>query len=602
MRLSNDVSKRDIISNFLVRRFSVFVVSCVFGVLALHSQTMAKVADSTIFAITLDGGQTNSCAGNGSDRTGFAICVLNSDSTQLSIHVEHDINLANLIGGHIHFGAECTSGPIAFGFGALTSPIDINWAIDPTNLQRLLNGELYINFHTSANPAEEIRGQIVQAPRKFNFTLDESQTLTTLTPRSFSHNNGVALCELNATADSLRIRLCHDVKPPFFSGLHVHRGPVGIKGPVIFFILDPVSPVDTSWNITKEDLVDLFTSNLYLNQHSNLHFDGEIRGQIVQEELRFVFGLNGAQANGGSGSANKGFGILTLSGDGSEVSVYMEHDIPFDSASAGHIHLGLPGNNGAALHSFASAASPITDTWPITDVEFEQLVSGQIYVDIVTPNNPSGEIRGQAPGVTDTLLTSAYPSCDVTIDAEQAAACAGSGSSNTASGFVELKKGGRQLNVSINHDFPPDSAFAGHLHRGPECTVGPVVFQFTQFTSPIKEIWYLSHTDIIDLMRDELYINLHTPLFPAGAGELRGQILKNQGCCIIPGDADSSGSFNIGDVTFGIARIFSGGPAPACQDEADANGDNMYNIADVTYGIARIFSGGPAPICGSTGK
>jgi len=55
-------------------------------------------------------------------------------------------------------------------------------------------------------------------------------------------------------------------------------------------------------------------------------------------------------------------------------------------------------------------------------------------------------------------------------------------------------------------------------------------------------------------------------------------------------------------VTFGIARIFSSGPAPVCRDEADANGDNSFNIADVTYGIARIFSSGPAPVCGATGS
>lgn len=73
------------------------------------------------------------------------------------------------------------------------------------------------------------------------------------------------------------------------------------------------------------------------------------------------------------------------------------------------------------------------------------------------------------------------------------------------------------------------------------------------------------------------------------------------GCCNIPGDASGDNSFNIADVPFSIARIFSGGPSPACQDEADANGDNMFNIADVTYGIARIFSGGLMPVCGSTG-
>jgi hypothetical protein len=74
------------------------------------------------------------------------------------------------------------------------------------------------------------------------------------------------------------------------------------------------------------------------------------------------------------------------------------------------------------------------------------------------------------------------------------------------------------------------------------------------------------------------------------------------GCCLIPGDADHNFTFTIGDITYGIARIFSGGPPPFCDDEADSNGDNNFSIADVTYGIAHIFSGGPAPVCGTTGS
>ncbi|MBN4056823.1 SBBP repeat-containing protein [bacterium AH-315-J21] len=78
-------------------------------------------------------------------------------------------------------------------------------------------------------------------------------------------------------------------------------------------------------------------------------------------------------------------------------------------------------------------------------------------------------------------------------------------------------------------------------------------------------------------------------------------IAFNQGCCTVPGDFTGDDSFNIADITAGIARIFSGGPPAPCRDEGDANGDNAFNIADVTFGIARIFSGGLAPVCGTTG-
>lgn len=73
------------------------------------------------------------------------------------------------------------------------------------------------------------------------------------------------------------------------------------------------------------------------------------------------------------------------------------------------------------------------------------------------------------------------------------------------------------------------------------------------------------------------------------------------GCCTLAGDANNDTGVNIADVTFLIARIFSGGPPPPCCEEGSANGDAMVNIADVTYLISRIFSGGPAPICGPAG-
>ncbi len=78
-----------------------------------------------------------------------------------------------------------------------------------------------------------------------------------------------------------------------------------------------------------------------------------------------------------------------------------------------------------------------------------------------------------------------------------------------------------------------------------------------------------------------------------------GDLCSN--CCDTAGDANNSGSLSIGDVTFLIARIFSGGPAPDCCEEGDADGSGSITIGDATYLITRIFAGGAAPICGPTG-
>ncbi len=75
---------------------------------------------------------------------------------------------------------------------------------------------------------------------------------------------------------------------------------------------------------------------------------------------------------------------------------------------------------------------------------------------------------------------------------------------------------------------------------------------------------------------------------------LPGAVIGEQFVC---GDADGTGSVNIADVTFLIARIFSGGPGPVPNQSGDADGDGQVNIGDVTFLIERIFNGGPDPIC-----
>ncbi len=68
-------------------------------------------------------------------------------------------------------------------------------------------------------------------------------------------------------------------------------------------------------------------------------------------------------------------------------------------------------------------------------------------------------------------------------------------------------------------------------------------------------------------------------------------------CCVTAGDYNNDSSFNIADVTAGIARIFTSSLAPICPEEADSNGDGSFNIADITFGIARIFASGSPPVC-----
>lgn len=69
----------------------------------------------------------------------------------------------------------------------------------------------------------------------------------------------------------------------------------------------------------------------------------------------------------------------------------------------------------------------------------------------------------------------------------------------------------------------------GHVHRAPAGVNGPIIFNFTStlpaatFGSSIPANGTLSAADEINLFAGDLYVNLHTPLYPAG--EIRGQLL-----------------------------------------------------------------------------
>lgn len=60
-------------------------------------------------------------------------------------------------------------------------------------------------------------------------------------------------------------------------------------------------------------------------------------------------------------------------------------------------------------------------------------------------------------------------------------------------------------------------------------------------------------------------------------------------------DFDPDDIIDIGDLTYLVAYMFHGGPAPRCDIEADVNRDHVIDIADLNYLVDYMFNGGPAP-------
>ncbi|MFH1374377.1 MAG: dockerin type I domain-containing protein [bacterium] len=61
------------------------------------------------------------------------------------------------------------------------------------------------------------------------------------------------------------------------------------------------------------------------------------------------------------------------------------------------------------------------------------------------------------------------------------------------------------------------------------------------------------------------------------------------------GDVDRNGAIDVGDLTYLVAYLFQGGPAPPCPEEGDVDGSGGIDVGDLTYLVAYLFLGGPAP-------
>lgn len=112
-------------------------------------------------------------------------------------------------------------------------------------------------------------------PTVITFALSEAQQV----PASGSIATGCATATLSADETTLRVQVEHGVYLPTMA--HIHIGAAGVNGSIVFPFSDPASPIDQTFNVTAQNVIDLLAGNFYVNIHTADFPSGEIRGQIV---------------------------------------------------------------------------------------------------------------------------------------------------------------------------------------------------------------------------------------------------------------------------------------------------------------------------------
>lgn len=310
---------------------------------------------------------------------------------------------------------------------------------------------------------------------------------------------------------------------------HIHKGAIGVNGPVIFDLLNggvftPAVTLSGTITLNPAQVADLYAGNYYINVHTAAHPGGELRGQVLVYEASRAFGalLSGATETPANASVSTGTSTVALSDDLSRIAYFLSVTGAL-TPTMSHIHAGAVGVAGPVIFPLSTAFNPgdiVSGTSAITADQVQTLLSGDYYVNVHSTDFPGGELRGQLyPQQQDfaALLSGANEVPPVATDAKGL----GVFHLNNSTGHVDFYESETGI----------PAATMAHIHEGAVGVNGPVRIDLMALGGgilypdvPLQGSFTLTPAQISTLKSEGFYANVHTAAHPSG--EIRGQVTE----------------------------------------------------------------------------
>jgi hypothetical protein len=209
---------------------------------------------------------------------------------------------------------------------------------------------------------------------------------------------------------------------------------------------------------------------------------------------------------------------LTKTGSGASLSWQLSFTGLSGNAIAAHIHIADRGKPGPVVVPLcAPCTSGVSGTANINATVLEAIESDRAYVNVHTPTNPAGEIRGQVSPIA-TLTVGLRASQERPKPKGKVKRARGTFTASIAktgsTGVIQWRLTFRRLT---------GKAVAAHIHSGRRGVPGPVI---VPLCAPCKSgasgRATLSASVLSALESGNTYVNVHTR--KNGAGEIRGQL------------------------------------------------------------------------------
>ena len=190
---------------------------------------------------------------------------------------------------------------------------------------------------------------------------------------------------------------------------HIHTGAVGSPGPVVLALCGPCSSPLSGTGTVPQAVVDAIQAGTaYVNVHTVTNKGGEIRGQLATTASVSTGLTSRQEVPKPKGNVKRASGSFTATvaklGAGGTVAWRLRFSKLTGRAIAAHIHIGPVGRAGpVAVALCGPCRNGQRGTADLTPATLAALQAGRGYVNIHTPKNPGGEIRGQIRAVPLTI-------------------------------------------------------------------------------------------------------------------------------------------------------------------------------------------------------
>jgi hypothetical protein len=212
-----------------------------------------------------------------------------------------------------------------------------------------------------------------------------------------------------ATGATLSWRLTFSNLTGPATAAHIHTAAKGVAGPVVVPLCGPCTSGATgSADVNATLLSAIESGGAYVNVHTEANKAGEIRAQLGSSIATVKPTLNSRQEvprPKGAARATGRFAVTAVrTGDSAVLTWRLTFSKLTGRATAAHIHLGKRGVAGAvAVPLCGPCRTGASGKATVTGATLAALEAGRAYVNVHTPRNPGGEIRGQIPAIALTL-------------------------------------------------------------------------------------------------------------------------------------------------------------------------------------------------------